>query len=120
MYTFLVIVQVLVAVALVGLILIQHGKGADAGAAFGSGASGTVFGSRGSANFLSRSTAWLATVFFCVSLALAYWVHGQRENQSVVDKIETPAVEAPATTTEPAIAPVDAAKPAEQAPVVPE
>src|SRR3546814_16647236 len=86
MYTILVVVQVLASVSLVGLILIQHGKGADAGAAFGSGASGTVFGSRGSANFLSRATAWLATVFFCVSLALAYLVHGQRDvGDSVVE-----------------------------------
>src|SRR3546814_10255743 len=96
MYTILVVVQVLASVSLVGLILIQHGKGADAGAAFGSGASGTVFGSRGSANFLSRATAWLATVFFCVSLALAYLVHGQRDvGDSVVDRaaaaVATPA-----------------------------
>ena len=99
-YTVLVIVQVLVALALVGLILIQHGKGADAGAAFGSGASGTVFGSRGSANFLSRSTAWLAAVFFCVSLALAYLVHGQREPTSIVDRLQptaTDTVDAPAS-----------------------
>jgi preprotein translocase subunit SecG len=95
MYTILVIVQVVVALALVGLILIQHGKGADAGAAFGSGASGTVFGSRGSANFLSRSTSWLATVFFCVSLALAYLVHGQREVTSVVVRQAAPQVVVP-------------------------
>ncbi len=91
MYTVLVIVQVLVAVALIGLILLQHGKGADAGAAFGSGASGTVFGARGSANFLSRTTAWLATVFFAVSLALAYLVHGERKTDSVVDRLQAPA-----------------------------
>lgn len=64
MYTVLVVIQVLVAIALIGLVLIQHGKGADAGAAFGSGASGTVFGAKGSANFLSRSTAILALLFF--------------------------------------------------------
>lgn len=111
-YTVLVIVQVLVALGLVGLILLQHGKGADAGAAFGSGASGTVFGSRGSANFLSRATAWLATIFFCVSLALAYLVHGQRESSSIVDRIQaSPGAAAPAE------APAD--QPA-QAPVVPE
>ncbi len=62
MYTFLVVVQVLVAVGLIALVMVQHGKGADAGAAFGSGASGTVFGARGSANFLTRATAWLATI----------------------------------------------------------
>ena len=93
MYTVLMIVQVLTAVGLVGLILLQHGKGADAGAAFGSGASGTVFGSRGSANFLSRATSWLATVFFAVSLALAYLVHGEREASSVIDRVQ-PAADA--------------------------
>lgn len=87
MYTILVIVQVIVALALVGLILLQHGKGADAGAAFGSGASGTVFGSRGSANFMSRATSGLATAFFIVSLALAYLVHGEKEATSLVDRI---------------------------------
>ncbi len=87
MYTVLVIVQVLAAVALIGLILLQQGKGADAGAAFGSGASGTVFGSRGAANFLSRTTAWLAAVFFAVSLALAYLVHGRVTSGSIVDQM---------------------------------
>ena len=69
----LVAVQILSAVGLVGLILLQHGKGADMGAAFGSGASGSLFGASGSANFLSRSTAVLATVFFACTLALAYF-----------------------------------------------
>src|SRR5947207_1366927 len=85
MYTFLVVVQVLAAVALIGLVLIQHGKGADAGAAFGSGASGTVFGARGSANFLTRATAICATVFFIVSLSLAYIVQGKKVADSVMD-----------------------------------
>lgn len=110
MYTLLVIAQVLVAISLIGLVLIQHGKGADAGAAFGSGASGTVFGSRGSANFLSRSTAWLAAIFFCLSLALAYLVHGERESRSVADRLEQAA--------EPAPAPVPVEEKAE--PVIPE
>lgn len=115
MHTFLVILQVLAAVALVGLILLQHGKGADAGAAFGSGASGTVFGSRGSANFLSRATAWLATVFFCTSLALAYLVHGQKEARSITETVQPAAAEpaAPAVPAEPVA-------PAPKAPVVPE
>ena len=64
MYTILVVVQVLVAIALIALVLLQQGKGADAGAAFGSGSSGTVFGARGAANFLSTATAWLAAAFF--------------------------------------------------------
>lgn len=75
-YNILVVVQVVVALSLVGLILVQHGKGADAGAAFGSGASGTVFGAKGSANFMSHATAVLATVFFLASLTLAYLVNG--------------------------------------------
>lgn len=127
MYTILVVVQVLVAVSLVGLILIQHGKGADAGAAFGSGASGTVFGSRGSANFLSRATAWLATVFFCVSLALAYLVHGQRDvGDSVVERAAaaaatpTPAPVVPEDATPATPAPTEAPAEEKNAPVVPE
>merc|ERR1712078_701776 len=75
-YTILVVIQVVVALALIGLILVQHGKGADAGAAFGSGASGTVFGAKGSANFMTRATASLATVFFAISLTLAYLING--------------------------------------------
>jgi len=71
--TVLVAVHVLVAAALVGLVLLQHGKGADMGAAFGSGSSGSLFGAAGSANFLSRTTAILATVFFLSSLGLTYF-----------------------------------------------
>ena len=70
--TLLIVVQVLCAIALVILVLLQHGKGADMGAAFGSGASGSLFGATGSANFLSRSTAGVATVFFIATLGLAY------------------------------------------------
>ena len=66
-------VQILSALVMVGLILIQHGKGADMGAAFGSGSSGSLFGASGSANFLSRTTAVLATIFFVSTLALAYY-----------------------------------------------
>jgi len=76
--TILLVFHVLVAVLLIGMVLFQRGKGADAGAGFGAGASGTVFGARGSANFLSRTTAVLATLFFCTSLGLAY-LGSQRE-----------------------------------------
>jgi preprotein translocase subunit SecG len=68
--TLLVIVQVLSALGVIGLVLLQHGKGADVGAAFGSGASGSLFGATGSANFLSRTTAVLAALFFCSTLGL--------------------------------------------------
>ena len=70
--TILFIMQVLVAITLCGLILLQHGKGADMGAAFGSGSSGSLFGAAGSANFLSRTTAVLAAIFFLTSLGLTY------------------------------------------------
>jgi preprotein translocase subunit SecG len=68
----LIVAHVLVALAIIGLVLLQHGKGADMGSGFGGGASGSLFGATGSANFLSRTTAVLATVFFLLSLALAY------------------------------------------------
>ena len=114
MYTILVVVQVLVAIALIALVLLQQGKGADAGAAFGSGASGTVFGARGSANFLSSATAWLAAAFFAVSLALAYFVNARSESESIVDKL-APAAVSPAAVPAPAIPAesVPAAAPAE-------
>ncbi|HEU4352280.1 MAG TPA: preprotein translocase subunit SecG [Burkholderiales bacterium] len=68
----LIVAHVLVALAIIGLVLLQHGKGADMGSGFGGGASGSLFGATGSANFLSRTTAILATIFFLLSLALAY------------------------------------------------
>jgi len=68
----LIVTHVLVALAIIGLVLLQHGKGADMGSGFGGGASGSLFGATGSANFLSRATAILATLFFLLSLALAY------------------------------------------------
>jgi preprotein translocase subunit SecG len=71
--TIILTVQMLSALVMIGLILVQHGKGADMGAAFGSGGSGSLFGASGSANFLSRTTAVLATVFFVCTLALAYF-----------------------------------------------
>ena len=83
--TIVLVLHVLVGVMMVGLILIQRGKGADAGAAFGSGASGTVFGARGSANFLSRSTAILAAMFFCTSLGLAYLGTQREVPKSLLD-----------------------------------
>ncbi|HIO92048.1 MAG TPA: preprotein translocase subunit SecG [Leucothrix mucor] len=91
-YNVLLIIQIIVALSIIGLVLMQHGKGADAGAAFGGGASGTVFGSRGSGNFLTRATGVLAAVFFANSLALA-WLVSHRgdafsDEQSVVPQAE--------------------------------
>lgn len=72
MTTLILMVQIVSAISMIGLVLVQHGKGADMGASFGSGASGSLFGATGSANFLSRSTAVTASVFFVSTLALAY------------------------------------------------
>lgn len=72
MFSLVLTVHILVALAIIGLVLMQHGKGADMGAAFGSGASGSLFGATGSANFLSRTTGVLAAVFFATSLTLAF------------------------------------------------
>ena len=84
--TVVLAVQMLSALAMIGLILVQHGKGADMGAAFGSGGSGSLFGASGSANFLSRSTGVLAALFFACTLMLAYFGNSQpRTGTSVLD-----------------------------------
>lgn len=88
-FDIIVIFHVLLSVTLIGLILIQHGKGADAGAAFGSGASATVFGSQGSASFLTRTTAVLATLFFVTCLTLAYFTMQRIEPKSVLETTPT-------------------------------
>jgi preprotein translocase subunit SecG len=90
----LVGVQMLSALAMIGLILIQHGKGADMGAAFGSGSAGSLFGASGSANFLSRTTAVLAAVFFACTLLLAYFSHARPTGGGSL--LERAAVGAPA------------------------
>ena len=87
-------VQMLAALGMIGLILVQHGKGADMGAAFGSGGSGSLFGASGSANFLSRSTSVLAGVFFACTLALAYFGGGRPVQSNSV--LNQPAAVAPA------------------------
>lgn len=92
MQSILLMLHVLVAVALIALVLVQHGRGADAGAAFGSGASGSVFGSRGATSFLTRVTTILATVFFLTSLTLAWLAAQSVDRGSVVDRVR------PATT----------------------
>src|SRR5436853_1681561 len=85
--TVLIVLHVMVALAIIGLVLLQHGKGADMGSGFGGGASGSLFGATGSANFLSRTTAVLAAIFFVSSLALAYLATTKpREAGSVVDR----------------------------------
>jgi preprotein translocase subunit SecG len=90
----LLVVQVMLSIALIALILIQHGKGADAGAAFGSGASATVFGARGSGNFLTKATSVLAALFFATCLGLAFLATNREGPTSLMESVvETQAVE---------------------------
>ncbi len=88
MQSILLIVHILMALSLIGLILIQHGKGADAGAAFGSGASSTVFGSSGSTSFLTRATGILAFVFFANSFFLSYLSTTGVQRESLMEKVQ--------------------------------
>jgi len=94
-------VHVISAVALIVLVLVQHGKGADMGAAFGTGSAGSLFGSSGSANFLSRSTAVAATIFFITSLSLTYIYAQPVQDGGVMDKVDV-------SKTVPEVAPVAA------------
>jgi preprotein translocase subunit SecG len=87
LYSVLLTLHILVSVILVVLVLIQQGKGADAGAAFGAGGSGTVFGAGGAGNLLTRTTAVLAACFFVISLSLAYLTTQSVESRSVVDRV---------------------------------
>ncbi|MFZ2388151.1 MAG: preprotein translocase subunit SecG [Polaromonas sp.] len=129
--TIVLAVQMLAALGMIGLILVQHGKGADMGAAFGSGGSGSLFGASGSANFLSRTTGILAALFFAATLMLAYFGNAQpRTSSSVLEGIaatapatpasgaaQIPGTTAPATTsTAVPVPPVPAASGAAQIP----
>ena|SRR5690242_6131111 len=100
----ILVVHVIAAAGLIGLVLLQHGKGADMGAAFGSGASGSLFGASGSANFLSRTTAVLAAVFFLTSMGLTYVVGHKPQASSVMEghKTEQQAPPAPSAPAAPA------------------
>ncbi|HAK91147.1 MAG TPA: preprotein translocase subunit SecG [Massilia timonae] len=98
-FNLIIVVQVVSALAIIGLVLMQHGKGADMGAAFGSGASGSLFGASGSSNFLSKSTAVAAAIFFGSTLALAYIGNsGSGESGGgVMGRVTVPSSQAPAT-----------------------
>ena len=98
METLVLMVNIVSALGVIGLVLLQHGKGADMGAAFGSGASGSLFGASGSANFLSRATGALAAVFFITSLVLGYMASHRTKPAGVMDKlpIKTAPAAAPA------------------------
>ena len=108
--------QMISAVVMIGLILVQHGKGADMGAAFGSGGSGSLFGASGSANFLSRTTAVLATVFFVSTLALAYFGNLRPVSSGSVLEGAATSAPAPAPATVVPVAPVVPASGAAQIP----
>jgi len=119
--TTILIIHTLIALGIIGLVLLQRGKGADAGAAFGAGASGTVFGARGSGGFFSRATAVLAAAFFATSLTLAY-LSSQRTTgpESLLESV--PAVEAaPAAEEEvPSVLPeLEESEPAAEPPGLP-
>jgi preprotein translocase subunit SecG len=106
MYTIILLVHIIIAISLIALVLLQQGRGSEAGAAFGSGASATVFGARGSASFLSRITAGLATAFFVTSLVLTYFATQTATPTSVVDRVQS--------------APSEVVTPANDQPVVPQ
>ncbi|MFI4937304.1 MAG: preprotein translocase subunit SecG [Candidatus Berkiellales bacterium] len=90
MYEILLVFHVLIAIALIGLILLQQGKGAQTGAAFGSGASQTVFGSAGSGGFISRTTATLAALFFIINLLLAFYINKVNRQEAPPPAIKQP------------------------------
>ncbi|HMN77619.1 MAG TPA: preprotein translocase subunit SecG [Burkholderiaceae bacterium] len=97
----IVALQMLTALVMIGLVLVQHGKGADMGASFGSGASGSLFGATGSANFLSRTTAVCAAIFFACTLALAF-ISNDRPRSSGDSALDRPAAAAPGASAAPA------------------
>ncbi|GAB2181783.1 preprotein translocase subunit SecG [Denitratisoma sp. agr-D3] len=104
LHSLVLTVHILVGIGVIVLVLLQHGKGADMGAAFGSGASGSLFGATGSANFLSRATAVLAAIFFATSLGLAYLANGRSAAApaSVMDRANVAPAPVPAPEAAPA------------------
>jgi len=128
MFNLIVVLQVVSALAIIGLVLVQHGKGADMGAAFGSGASGSLFGASGSSNFLSKSTAVAAAIFFASTLALAYFGSnrphaavnaGVMENAPAVVKKPAPADAVPVTAPAAPAASAPAAPAVQDVPTAP-
>jgi preprotein translocase subunit SecG len=109
LHTIVLTIHIIAGISVIGFVLLQHGKGADMGAAFGSGASGSLFGATGSANFLSRATAVLAAVFFLTSLSLSYIATSSpKVSGSVMDSAPVPA--APAIPAQAPAAPDSKAK----------
>jgi preprotein translocase subunit SecG len=122
LFNLIVVVQVISALAIIGLVLVQHGKGADMGAAFGSGASGSLFGASGSSNFLSKSTAVAAAIFFASTLTLAYF-GSNRPHASVgggvMENVTVPVHKAPAGAGDAVPVTTPAPAPAAGAPAAP-
>jgi preprotein translocase subunit SecG len=119
LFSTVLLIHILAAIGVIGLVLVQHGKGADMGAAFGSGASGSLFGATGSANFLSRTTAVLAAVFFVTSLSLAYIASSKPQTTGSVmqDTVESQPVSAPpAAPADKPASPVDSGSKAKDIP----
>jgi preprotein translocase subunit SecG len=116
MYQVIIVIHILLGLSIIGLILMQQGKGADAGATFGGGASGSVFGAQGAASFLSRTTAILATLFFITSLGLA-WINSNKTG-ATVDFMGAPAVEKEVPDS--GLPNVDGANMKESLPAIPE
>ncbi len=117
--TLVLTVQLLSAMAMIGLVLIQHGKGADMGASFGGGSSGSLFGATGSANFLSRSTAACASLFFACTLALAFMGNSVGARASSSGSVLDRAVVAAPTASAPAVAANAIAGAASAVPAIP-
>ncbi|MCU6433062.1 preprotein translocase subunit SecG [Undibacterium sp. Jales W-56] len=115
LFTVVVVIQVLSALAIIGLVLLQHGKGADMGASFGSGASGSLFGATGSSNFLSKSTGLAAAVFFGATLALAFIGGNRTSTGGVLDNLPAAAKVVPASASAAAVSASSAAAPASAA-----
>ncbi len=112
LFRVIVVLQVVSALIIIGLVLLQHGKGADMGAAFGSGASGSLFGASGSSNFVSKSTGVAAAIFFACTLALAYMAsnrHASSQDGSVMDSLPGTKASAAASAAAPASAPAASA-----------
>ena len=123
MQQILLIIQILICIALVTIVLLQQGRGADAGASFGGGSSGSLFGARGPASFLSKVTAGLAALFFANSLALAYIAGQSIERRSVVERVqmqvEQEAAEEPVNIEDVPVLPSDGASRSQDVPEVP-
>jgi preprotein translocase subunit SecG len=116
MQTVILVLHVLAAAAVIGLVLLQHGKGADMGAAFGGGSAGSLFGATGSANFLSRATAVIATVFFATSLGLTYLSTGRSDSKGVILGAPPATSNQASPSAAPPVSPADADSKAKEIP----